>query len=149
MQSIPSEAQRRRCASSVQIATLTAADLPGAADLAWASFPCQDLSLAGAGAGRDGKRSGAFRAVLVERSDPQGSRLLVPSIRDNSGRDVFTDDPYAARHKLLVMWQASGDVLWVYSGDVGTARIGQDAGTWRKQQTRDGQPQEVRSAFGQ
>lgn len=93
--------------------------------------------------------SGAFRAVLVERSDPQGTRLLVPTIRDNSGRDVFTDDPYAARHKLLVMWQASGDVLWVYSGDVGTARIGQDAGTWRKQQTRDGMPQEVRSAFGQ
>ena len=30
------------------------------ADLAWASFPCQDLSLAGAGAGLDGARSGAF-----------------------------------------------------------------------------------------
>src|ERR1044072_1266241 len=27
------------------VASLTAADLPGAADLAWASFPCQDLSL--------------------------------------------------------------------------------------------------------
>ena len=35
-------------------------DLPGLADLAWASFPCQDLSLAGAGAGLDGARSGAF-----------------------------------------------------------------------------------------
>lgn len=39
---------------------LTAADLPGRADLAWGSFPCQDLSLAGMGAGLDGKRSGAF-----------------------------------------------------------------------------------------
>jgi DNA (cytosine-5)-methyltransferase 1 len=39
---------------------LTAADLPGRADLAWASFPCQDLSLAGAGAGLAGARSGAF-----------------------------------------------------------------------------------------
>ena len=29
-------------------------------DLSWASFPCQDLSLAGAGAGLDGQRSGAF-----------------------------------------------------------------------------------------
>ena len=29
------------------VATLRPADLPGRADLAWASFPCQDLSLAG------------------------------------------------------------------------------------------------------
>lgn len=42
------------------VASLRAADLPGSADLAWASFPCQDLSLAGAGAGLDGARSGAF-----------------------------------------------------------------------------------------
>jgi DNA (cytosine-5)-methyltransferase 1 len=37
-----------------------AADLPGTADLAWASFPCQDLSLAGGGAGLKGDRSGTF-----------------------------------------------------------------------------------------
>ena len=35
-------------------------DLPEAADLAWASFPCQDLSLAGSGAGLKGERSGTF-----------------------------------------------------------------------------------------
>lgn len=34
--------------------------LPGIADLVWASFPCQDLSLAGNGAGLNGARSGAF-----------------------------------------------------------------------------------------
>lgn len=34
--------------------------LPGRADLVWASFPCQDLSLAGAGAGLKGARSGTF-----------------------------------------------------------------------------------------
>src|SRR5215217_3502599 len=42
------------------IAALTPLDLPGQADLMWGSFPCQDLSLAGAGAGLDGARSGAF-----------------------------------------------------------------------------------------
>ena len=42
------------------VGALTTADLPGHADLAWASFPCQDLSLAGAGAGLEGKRSGTF-----------------------------------------------------------------------------------------
>ena len=41
---------------------LRAADLPGRVDLAWASFPCQDLSLAGAMAGLSGSRSGAFWA---------------------------------------------------------------------------------------
>ena len=42
------------------IAGLTTADLPGTADLMWGSFPCQDLSLAGVGAGLGGKRSGTF-----------------------------------------------------------------------------------------
>jgi len=36
------------------------ADLPGHADLAWASSPCQDFSLAGARAGLQGGRSSAF-----------------------------------------------------------------------------------------
>lgn len=40
--------------------TLSAADLPGRADLAWASSPCQDFSLAGARAGLSGGRSSAF-----------------------------------------------------------------------------------------
>lgn len=35
-------------------------DLNGVADLVWASFPCQDLSLAGGGAGLKGERSGTF-----------------------------------------------------------------------------------------
>lgn len=39
---------------------VTPADLPGVADLVWASFPCQDLSLAGGGAGLKGERSGTF-----------------------------------------------------------------------------------------
>jgi len=42
------------------VARLTTADLPGRADLAWASFPCQDLSLAGDYAGLKGERSGTF-----------------------------------------------------------------------------------------
>jgi DNA (cytosine-5)-methyltransferase 1 len=45
------------------VAALTTADLPGRADLAWASFPCQDLSLAGAGAGLKGDRSGTLGLV--------------------------------------------------------------------------------------
>lgn len=39
---------------------LTAADLPGQATLAWASFPCQDVSLAGSRRGLAAPRSGAF-----------------------------------------------------------------------------------------
>lgn len=39
---------------------MSTADLPGHADMAWASFPCQDLSLAGNYAGLKGERSGAF-----------------------------------------------------------------------------------------
>jgi DNA (cytosine-5)-methyltransferase 1 len=42
------------------VARVKASQLPGIADLAWASFPCQDLSLAGSGAGLQGERSGTF-----------------------------------------------------------------------------------------
>src|SRR5436190_18109925 len=42
------------------VGSLSTSDLPGCAELAWASFPCQDLSLAGGGAGLKGERSGTF-----------------------------------------------------------------------------------------
>lgn len=42
------------------IRALEVANLPGHPDLVWGSFPCQDLSLAGAGAGLEGERSGTF-----------------------------------------------------------------------------------------
>ena len=53
---------------------LEASDLPGRADLAWASSPCQDFSLAGARAGLAGGRSSAFFGFwrLVEALDAQG-----------------------------------------------------------------------------
>jgi DNA (cytosine-5)-methyltransferase 1 len=38
------------------VASLTTTRLPGVADLAWASFPCQDLLLAGDRGGLDAKR---------------------------------------------------------------------------------------------
>lgn len=56
------------------VAALTTQDLVGHADLAWASFPCQDLSLAGSGAGLKGERSGTFWAFwdLMKRLGKEG-----------------------------------------------------------------------------
>jgi DNA (cytosine-5)-methyltransferase 1 len=53
---------------------LTPDDLPGEADLAWASSPCQDFSLAGARAGLAGGRSSAFFGfwTLIEGLGRQG-----------------------------------------------------------------------------
>jgi DNA (cytosine-5)-methyltransferase 1 len=42
------------------VGAISASELPGRADLIWGSFPCQDLSLAGGGAGLKGERSGTF-----------------------------------------------------------------------------------------
>jgi DNA (cytosine-5)-methyltransferase 1 len=42
------------------VRSLGSNDVPDNADLYWASFPCQDLSLAGMGAGLRGNRSGTF-----------------------------------------------------------------------------------------
>jgi len=45
----------------LDVGKLTVDDLPGKPNLVWASFPCQDLSLAGSGAGLSGERSGTFK----------------------------------------------------------------------------------------
>eukprot|EP01037_Dinobryon_pediforme_P014942 gene14942-15080_t len=57
---------------------LTTADLPGRAALAWASSPCQDLSLAGKRGGLSGARSSAFfgfwtlmQGLIAEGRAPQ------------------------------------------------------------------------------
>ncbi|HTW31115.1 MAG TPA: DNA cytosine methyltransferase [Candidatus Sulfotelmatobacter sp.] len=42
------------------VGELATVEVPGCADLAWASFPCQDLSLAGDYVGLRGERSGTF-----------------------------------------------------------------------------------------
>lgn len=78
------------------VAELTTSDLPGQADLAWASFPCQDLSLAGAGAGLKGERSGTFkpfwalmRKLVDEDRAPKAVTLenVVGTITSHGGTD--------------------------------------------------------------
>ena len=61
------------------VAELTTKDLPGVVNLAWASFPCQDLSLAGSGAGLRGERSGTFWPFwnLMEELADEGRAPLV------------------------------------------------------------------------
>ena len=72
-------------------------DLPGRADLAWASSPCQDVSLAGARAGLGGARSSAFWGFwrLAEALDDQGRspRVIVLEnvaglLNSNGGADI-------------------------------------------------------------
>jgi DNA (cytosine-5)-methyltransferase 1 len=63
---------------NADIKALQSSDLKGEADLVWASFPCQDLSLAGGGAGLRGERSGTFwpfwdlmKSLLAENRAPK------------------------------------------------------------------------------
>jgi DNA (cytosine-5)-methyltransferase 1 len=69
------------------IAALTAADLPGVADLMWGSFPCQDLSLAGVGAGLGGRRSGTFHDfwALVRALASEGRAPRVVAVENVCG----------------------------------------------------------------
>lgn len=63
------------------------AGLPGRADLAWASSPCQDLSLAGRRAGLAGARSSAFWGFwrLVEALDDEGRAPRIVVLENVSG----------------------------------------------------------------
>ncbi|MEO6924956.1 MAG: DNA cytosine methyltransferase, partial [Bryocella sp.] len=81
------------------VGALKVTDLPGIADLAWASFPCQDLSLAGGGAGLNGERSGTFRPFwkLMKRliADARAPNVVVlenvcGALTSHDGKDFAT-----------------------------------------------------------
>lgn len=81
------------------VAQLSLDELPGLPDLVWASFPCQDLSLAGSGAGLAGKRSGMFkpfwklmRELYKNGRAPKIIALenVYGAITSNGGRDFAT-----------------------------------------------------------
>jgi DNA (cytosine-5)-methyltransferase 1 len=79
------------------IAKLTISQLPGTPTLAWASFPCQDLSLAGARNGLEAERSGTFWPFwkLMNAMDGYGRPVpivvlenVVGALTSNKGRDI-------------------------------------------------------------
>ena len=81
------------------VAALSCADLPRRADLAWASFPCQDLSLAGAGAGLEGARSSSFwpfwKLMIDLGRQARAPRLIVlenvyGALTSHGGKDFAT-----------------------------------------------------------
>jgi DNA (cytosine-5)-methyltransferase 1 len=66
---------------------LSPSKLPGKAALAWASFPCQDLSLAGARRGLAAPRSGAFWGFhrLIEKLGDEGRAPDVLALENVTG----------------------------------------------------------------
>ncbi len=95
---------------------IRAKDLPGHADLIWGSFPCQDLSLAGGGAGLKGERSGTFypfweivKGLIADNRGPKVIALenVLGTLTSHSGRDfeaickTFADAGY--RYGALVI----------------------------------------------
>ena len=92
------------------------AELPGQADLIWGSFPCQDLSLAGGGAGLKGERSGTFypfwevvKGLIAEGRAPKiiAVENVLGTLTSHGGRDFeaicksFADADY--RYGALVI----------------------------------------------
>ncbi|TKT70872.1 DNA cytosine methyltransferase [Afipia massiliensis] len=81
------------------VGKLTTKDISGTADLVWASFPCQDLSLAGAGAGLRGDRSGTYwpfwRLMEALINDGRAPKLIVlenvcGTLTSHDGKDFTT-----------------------------------------------------------
>ncbi|HVW84522.1 MAG TPA: DNA cytosine methyltransferase [Bryobacteraceae bacterium] len=100
--------------TTADVGSLATSDLPGRADLAWASFPCQDLSLAGAGAGLKGNRSGTFwpfwrlmKGLIAEGRAPRLVTLenVCGTLNSHDGRDFVTicDEVWQAGYSLGAM----------------------------------------------
>jgi DNA (cytosine-5)-methyltransferase 1 len=94
------------------VAKISPSDLPGEADLAWASFPCQDLSLAGVyaglGAANEGERtrSGTFwpfwSLIRALKAEGRAPKLIVLEnvygvLTSNKGRDFAAIGKAVAR----------------------------------------------------
>jgi DNA (cytosine-5)-methyltransferase 1 len=90
---------------------LTPEDLPGRATLAWASSPCQDLSLAGRRGGLSGARSSAFFGFwrLMQALDAQGRAPPVVVIENVTG--LFTSNGGA---DFAVLCEVLSDAGYVY-----------------------------------
>jgi DNA (cytosine-5)-methyltransferase 1 len=81
------------------VGSVSTEDLPGNPSLVWASFPCQDLSLAGNGVGLNGKRSGTFwtfwKLIQALTDQRRGASLVVlenvvGALTSNGGRDFHS-----------------------------------------------------------
>lgn len=88
------------------VADVRPSDLPETADLAWASFPCQDLSLAGSLVGLRGDRSGTFWPFwkLMEQLQREGRapRTIVlenvyGALKSHNGKDFVAIGTALAR----------------------------------------------------
>lgn len=84
------------------IAKVSASDLPPKADLAWASFPCQDLSLAGWRRGMTAKHSGAFWEFwrILKELQEQGRAPKLLAIENVVG--LFYGDSFTGLCEALV-----------------------------------------------
>lgn len=81
---------------TADVRTVNPYELPGRANLIWGSFPCQDLSLAGSGAGLKGDRSGTFwpfwdvvRGLIADGRAPEIVALenVVGTLHSHDGKD--------------------------------------------------------------
>jgi DNA (cytosine-5)-methyltransferase 1 len=90
------------------IANVTPDDVQGLAMLAWASFPCQDLSLAGNGKGLQAERSGAFWPFwsLLNALDDQGRPVPVVVLENVVG--LLTSNEGKDFEQLLMVLVAAG-----------------------------------------
>ena len=54
-------------------------------------------------------------------------------VYDTTGNLLFLDDEkYYKRFRLIVEWQEDDDVLWIYSGDIGTYCIFAENNEWQE-----------------
>ena len=74
--------------------------------------------------------SGEVTAEFVPGADQNGVPTVVPVIR-SGGSTLFQDtQQYSTRHGVAMVWQDSADVLWILSGDVGSAKVERTGNTW-------------------
>ncbi len=112
------------------VASLRAADFPGRADLAWASFPCQDLSLAGAGRRTRRRPLRSLLGLLLGYALFDGATTRAPPDRARErrrrahlqGRGGFRRDLRGASRPRLSI-RGADDRRGAFSAAVASARI--------------------------
>src|SRR5690606_10090066 len=73
------------------VTTLDGSLFKGLVDIVYGGFPCQDISVAGKGAGLDGERSGLFREIIRICKEASPTFIFlenVPAIRTRGSIEV-------------------------------------------------------------
>jgi hypothetical protein len=77
--------------------------------------------------------SGNYKLTLLVEKDDNNREYYYFTISSYNNDILYTsDEKYYKRHTLFLLWEDNEDIVWCYSGDIGTFYWIYENGFWEK-----------------